>query len=442
VSAPARAGRWGRASLRAVRRQSFSALAFFCALGAALGARGQSAPVAPSAPPLQWTPAARLSLVVDARGEIGPGSVKGIDLGLVGAGIAWRATPTFRLQASALLLGATGSNAVGETANGGAGGELAMRLVPFPRGPVRPYLRASGGLLLFLRGPFLPGGDSYDFILQLGAGLEVPLGQRLALFGDLQAVHLSNGQGLGRFNPAFTGEGASIGAAYALAPPGPAAAPEPIATVDEARPDWRPGATFDAGAGQAGGGTEWAVRDRVAQKLTPHTLALMDIESGALASAHFVEAGLDLAGHWTLVSAGVHGGYRHAGATGTFVASAQVEAVVSREASLVLLGEAELPGAAADSYLVAAVLRLFPIDTFLIELGGGVQHVAGAAFDRGVSPTLALDWQLPLGVRTWQGSLFIERQLDGLQIAGARISWDMGSTLYDLVRRTGWRRVR
>ena len=83
-----------------------------------------------------------------------------------------------------------------------------------------------------------------------------------------------------------------------------------------------------------------------------------------------------------------------------------------------------------------------PTDTVLIELGGGVRHVAGASLDDGFNPYVALDWQLPFGARTWQASLFIERQLAGLQIAGARISWDMGSTLYDLVRRTGWRRLR
>ena len=428
-----------------MRRRLFSALALFGALGASIGARGQSAPsdlgaaVLPASP---WTPAARLSLVVDARGEIGPGSVAGIDLGLVGAGLEWRATPTLRLQASALLLGATGSADVGETANGGAGGELAVRLVPFPRGPVRPYLRASGGLLLFLRGPFLPGGDVYDFILQLGAGLEVPLGERLSLFGDLHAVHLSNGQGLGPFNPAFTGEGGLVGAAYALAPPGPAARPS------RSRPSTRRAQTgvrarrSTPAPGRRPAGRSWALRDCVAQKLTRHTLALMDIESGMIDSAHFVEAGLDLAGHWTFVSAGVHSGYRHAAGTGTFVEAAQVEAVISHEASLVLMGQAELPRAAADAFLVAAVLRLLPIETFLIELGGGARHVGGAAPGDAFSPYLALDWQLPFGVRTWQASLFIERQLDELQIAGVRISWDMGSTLYDLVRRTGWRRLR
>jgi hypothetical protein len=117
-----------------------------------------------------------------------------------------------------LLLGATGTAADGRTASGGAGGEVAVRVVPFPRWPVRPYLRASAGMLLFLRQPFLPGGDFYDFITQLGAGLELRVGDRLSLAADVHAVHLSNGQGLGPFNPAFTGGGVLIGAVYAFEP--------------------------------------------------------------------------------------------------------------------------------------------------------------------------------------------------------------------------------
>ena len=418
------------------------ALALSSALGATRAAWAQEAAPLPAGPPPSWTPASRVSVLVDARGEIGPGHVAGLDLGLVGAGVEWRATPTFRLQASALLLGATGTAANGWTANGGAGGELAARLVPFPRGPVRPYLRASGGLLLFLRGPFLPGGDVYDFVVQLGAGLELPLGERLSLFGDLHAVHLSNGQGLGPFNPAFTGEGGLIGAAYALAPPGPPEETAPIASVDEARPGWRPGATFDAGWGHGPAGWELAFRDRAAERLTRHTLALLDIESGTVDSGHFVEVGADLAGHWTFVSAGVHGGYRRAAGSGTYVGSAQVEAIVTAEASLVVMGEANLSSPRPDTYRAGLVVRLFPIDTFLIELGGGTQHVAGASSDEGFRPYLALDWQLPFVARTWQVSLFVEQQLDELKIAGLRIAWDMGATLEDLVRRRGWRRVR
>jgi hypothetical protein len=419
-----------------MRRTWLSTLALVLALGAPIAA------LAELAQPPPWTPASRLSSLVELRGEIGPGRVAGIDLGLVGAGIEWRATPTMRLQATALLLGATGTADNGWAASGGAGGELAARLVPFPFAPVRPYLRVSGGLLLFLRGPFLPGGGAYDFILQAGAGLEVPLGPRLSLFGDLHVVHLSNGQGLGPFNPAFTGEGALAGVAYALAPPGPPAERAPIAVVEEARPSWRPGATFDAGAGHADAGWELAVRDRVAERLTRHTLALMDIESGTIDSAHFLEAGGDLAGHWTFVSAGVHGGYRQTAGGGTYVASGQLEGVVTPEASLVLMGEADLSRVAPDAYRLAAVARLLPIETLLIELGGGVRHLAGGPFGGAFEPTFALDWQLPLGARSWQASLFVERQLNGLGIAGARFSWDMGPTLFHLVRQTGWRRVR
>ena len=78
----------------------------------------------------------------------------------------------------------------------------------------------------------------------------------------------------------------------------------------------------------------------------------------------------------------------------------------------------------------------------MIELGGGAAHSGGGSLDDGFKPTFALDWQLPFGARAWQASLFIERQLEPLQIAGARFSWDVGSTLYELVRRRGWRRVR
>jgi hypothetical protein len=418
------------------------ALALSSALGAPSAARAEEAASLPAGPPPCWTPASRVSVLVDARGEIGPGRVAGIDLGLVGAGVEWRATSTFRLQASALLLGGTGTAANGWSANGGAGGELAARLVPFPRSPIRPYLRVSGGMLLFLRGPFLPGGDVYDFVLQLGAGLEMPLGDRLSLFGDLHAVHLSNGQGLGPFNPAFTGEGGLVGAAYALGPPGPPEETAPIAVVDEARSDWRPGATFDVGGGHGPAGWELAFRDRAAERLTRHTLALLDIESGQVDSAHFVEAGIDLAGHWTFVSAGLHGGYRQASSVGTYVGSAQLEGIITPEASLVLVGEADLPSTTPDSYRAAVVMRLFPSETFLVEVGGGIQHVTGASTNDAFKPYLALDWQLPFGPRTWQVSLFVEQQLDDLRIVGVRISWDMGPSLEDLVRRKGWRRIR
>jgi len=404
---------------------------FVATLGASVAARAQT------------TIRSRLALTVDLRGEIGAGDQAGIDLGILGVGAAWRTTPTLRLGAEALLLGATGSAPDGRTASGGAGGEVGARIIPFPRWPIRPYLRGSAGVLLFLRHPFLPGGDVYDFVLEAGGGLEVPIDDRLSLFGDLHVAHLSNGQGLGAFNPAFSGEGGLVGADYALAPTAPdALASEPRPPVDEARPSWHPGATFDAEIGNVNSDLELGLRDRVAERLGRHTLAVLDAESGELASAHFLEVGLDVAGHWTAASAGVHSGYRHYAGVSTYVEQVQIEANLTEETSLVAMGAWEIPDRFADTYRAAAILRVFPIDTVLVELGGGAQRVGSAPLNSGGAVYFAAEWQLPFHVRTWQLSLFAVRQIDDLQLGGVRISWDMGATLRDLVRQTGWRRLR
>src|SRR5215831_4940090 len=71
----------------------------------------------------------RAAATFDARGEIGTGDVAGISLGALGAGVEWRLVPTLRLRTIALVLGGTGSTDTGRSAGGGAGGELAARLV-------------------------------------------------------------------------------------------------------------------------------------------------------------------------------------------------------------------------------------------------------------------------------------------------------------------------
>ncbi len=202
-----------------------------------MGARGEKASLNKSAPswllsppllvflallPADTTRAqspwrSRAALTVEARGVIGKGDVAGIYLGALGGGVEWRLLPPLRLRTTALLLGGTGSSDTGQSAGGGAGGELAARIVPFPNWPVQPYLRLSAGFLLFLREPFLPGGDFYEFILGYGAGLAIPIGARVSLIGDLQVVHLSNGQGLGPFNPSFDGYAGLVGITYAIA---------------------------------------------------------------------------------------------------------------------------------------------------------------------------------------------------------------------------------
>lgn len=384
----------------------------------------------------------RLALTADARGEVGEGDVAGIDLELVGVGLEWRTTPNLRLRAELLALGATGVADTGRSASHGAGGELSALVVPFPAWRVRPFLRASAGTLFFLRRPFLPGGDFYDFILQAGAGLELPLDDRLALFGDLHVVHLSNGQGLGPFNPAFGGAGGLLGATYALAPRDEPEAPLPVhAPVQEARPNWQPGATVDASIGNFQSSLELAARARVTERLTRRTLAVLDLEAGQLDSLSFVEAGVDLAAHWTGASAGVHGGFRRYAGIDTYVQQVQLEANITDEASVVAVGDWEAPIGFADTYRAAMILRVFPIDTLLTELGGGYQRVGTSPLNDGGTVYFAVEWQLPIHVPAWQVSLFAVRQIDELQFAGLRISWDMGATLRDLARQTGWRRI-
>jgi hypothetical protein len=213
----------------------------------------------------------------------------------------------------------------------------------------------------------------------------------------------------------------------------------PHPPVDEARPSWQPGATFDAEIGNINSHLELGLRDRVAERLSRHTLALLDVESGDLAAAHFLEVGLDLAGHWTAASVAVHGGYRRYAGVSTYVEQVQIEANLTEQASLVAMGAWEIPDGFTDTTRAAAILRVFPVDTLLIELGGGAQRVGSA---NGGAVYFGAEWQLPFHARTWQLSLFAVRQIDALELAGLRISWDMGPTLRDVARQTGWRRVR
>ncbi|HXU65144.1 MAG TPA: hypothetical protein VN962_25770, partial [Polyangia bacterium] len=58
----------------------------------------------------------RLAVSAEARGEAGTGTVAGIDLGAVAAGVEWRAAPTLRLRTTALVLGTRGQTETGRAA--------------------------------------------------------------------------------------------------------------------------------------------------------------------------------------------------------------------------------------------------------------------------------------------------------------------------------------
>ena len=394
----------------------------------------------------QSTRQSQAALTLDARGELGTGTVSGIELGAFGAGIEWRLVPTLRLRTTALLLGGTGSTDTGRSANGGAGGELGARMMPFPSWPVRPYLRISAGFLLFLRGPFLPGGDFYDFILGIGAGLEIPLGPRLSVIGDLHATHLSNGQGLGPFNPAFGGYGGTIGFNYALAPEptaAPALGPEGLTDAESEIPPAHstPGLIFDAGAGRTTA-LVFGGRVRVVERICARSLAIIDAEAQSIGRTGYQSIGLGLVGHWAFATVGVQGTYEHIPGIDAVAEQVQVEVHITPQASLLATGIWQQENVFADFLTGGFGLRLFPIANIRIDSGVRLTHTFAAGTDLGVGPYLAFEWRLPFATRTWQLSLFAEEQLSTIELAGVRFAWGVGETLRDVARRTGWTRLR
>jgi hypothetical protein len=394
----------------------------------------------------QSTWQSRAALTLDARGELGTGTVSGIEFGAFGAGIEWRLVPTLRLRTTALLLGGTGTTDSGRAANGGAGGELAARMRPFPSWPVRPYARMSAGFLLFLRGPFLPGGDYYDFILGIGAGLEMPLGPRLSVLGDLHATHVSNGQGLGPFNPAFGGYGGTIGLNYALAPEptaAPALAPDDVTSAESEIPPAHstPGLIFDAGAGRTTA-LVFGGRARVVERLCARSLAIVDAEAQSIGGIGYQGLGLGLVGQWTFATVGVQGTYEHLPGIDAVAEQVQVELHMTPEASLFATGIWQQESVFADFLTGGFGLRLFPIANLRIDSGVRLTHTFAAGTELGVGPYWAFEWQLPFATRAWQLSLFAEKQLSTIELAGVRFACDMGKTLRDVARRTGWTRLR
>jgi hypothetical protein len=385
-----------------------------------------------------WT--SRAVPTLETRGEIGTGTVAGIELGAVGVGVEWRLVPTLRLRTVGLLLGATGATAGGRSASGGAGGELAARLVPFPAWPVRPYMRMSAGLLLFLRQPFLPGGDVYDFVLGMGVGLEVPVGSRTSIVGDLHFTHLSNGQGLGPFNPAFNGYGGVLAINRAFDPE-PACEAAPPDVSESPPPDRTPGAIAEGGAGH-GGQLVIGTRVRVAARLGASTLAMLDAESQRIGDLLYEDVGLALIRHWSLATIGIQLTYEHLPGIDAIAEQAQAEGHITREASLVATGIWQQQTFAGEFATAGGGLRLFPVPSLRIDGGERITRALVAGARTSAAPYWSVEWQLPIGAPAWQVSLFVETQLSTVELGGVRVAWRMGATLRVLARRTGWARLR
>ncbi|MEZ4408606.1 MAG: hypothetical protein R3A52_19335 [Polyangiales bacterium] len=389
-------------------------------------------------------PRDRLSLHADARFVTGVSDVSGLHLPHGGLGVEWALASTLSLRAQALALGAVGASSRGEAAPFGAGGELALRLHPFPRWAVRPYGFWSIGLLLFPRAPFLPGGDIYEGIISFGLGAEVSLSDRWTLALDARYAHLSNGQGLGPHNPAFDGYGASLSARYALAPrhdiPGPW---EGVPPPTEGRTISTPGGTLDLGVGKTGDALLLTARLRVAQRIVPRLVAVLDLESGALASEPLNEVGLGLVGHLGVASFAAHVGHRWYVGLTIPTAVVQAEWHATDEVSLVAMGQWEGASLGDDTWRAAVGVRAFPFQSLAVDLGVAFDRIGQPGFGGDTSdPYISVEWQLPIPLPAWQFSLFLDRQANTVDTGGVRVSYAMGRTLRDIARATGWRRLR
>lgn len=68
------------------------------------------------------------------------------------------------------------------------------------------------GSLLFYTAPFPPGGDVYDFAWRIGGTLGYAFTPSLRVELGVRWMHVSNGQGIGAFNPAYEGLGGTLAA--------------------------------------------------------------------------------------------------------------------------------------------------------------------------------------------------------------------------------------
>ena len=95
----------------------------------------------------------------------------------------------------------------------GGGGSLGLKW-HFLRG--KRWSTFFNGTVGFLwTSPEFPdGGSRLNFMERIGLGLTLQLREQLNLIASYSHVHVSNGQGLVRTNPAFTGDGGYAGFVY------------------------------------------------------------------------------------------------------------------------------------------------------------------------------------------------------------------------------------
>lgn len=167
-----------------------------------------------------------------------------------------------------------------------------------------------------------------------------------------------------------------------------------------------------------------------------------NVRFDSIGGADYEDVGLGLVGHWARATVGLQGTYEHLPGIDAVAEQAQVEAHITPEASLFATAIWQQENVFADFLTGGLGLRLFPVANVRVDGGVRLTHTFAAGTDLGLGPYWAFEWQLPFGARTWQLSVFAEKQLSSIELAGVRFAWDLGQTLRDVARRTGWMRLR
>ena len=96
-----------------------------------------------------------------------------------------------------------------ETSAMGIGPVILFRLQPLSIGNFSFSVDALGGIILYNKS-FPPRGDVYNFMFRLGGTIDIYVGDNYSLNIGLRRMHISNGKGVGSFNPFYEGEGLSL----------------------------------------------------------------------------------------------------------------------------------------------------------------------------------------------------------------------------------------
>jgi hypothetical protein len=97
----------------------------------------------------------------------------------------------------------------------GFGPSFGVRFDPLRLGPLSLGGDASGALVFYDK-HFPAGGDYYNFAWRVGFSAAIRIDDRVRIVAGIRWMHVSNGQGLGPWNPSYEAFGIPIGVSFAF----------------------------------------------------------------------------------------------------------------------------------------------------------------------------------------------------------------------------------